>query len=396
MAENKRDYYEVLGVSKDASADEIKKAYRKSAKKYHPDLNPGDKEAEAKFKEANEAYEVLSDEQKKARYDKYGHAGVDPNFGAGGAGGFGGFDFGDGMDLGDILGSMFGFGGDSFGFGGSRRQQNPNAPRKGSTITANVTISFEEAAKGCKKTIYITRIDTCSECGGSGCAKGTTPDTCTACGGRGQVTVQQRTPFGVMSSTKQCPTCGGKGKIIKTPCQKCRGTGFESKPATVEVNIPAGIDDRQALNVSGGGNKGVNGGPNGDLRLNINVRPHPFFERDGFDVWCNFTVTYAQAALGDTVYVPTLDGKVKYDLPAGTQPGEVFRFKNRGIQQLGGRGRGNQFVKIVVDVPKNLSGKQKDMLREFDKTLTDKPKNNVDDGTTVGEEKKGFFDKFKL
>lgn len=396
MAENKRDYYEVLGVSKEASQDEIKKAYRKSAKQYHPDLNPGDKEAEAKFKEANEAYEVLSDEQKKARYDRYGHAGVDPNFGAGGGGGFGGFDFGDGMDLGDILGSMFGFGGEGFGFGGSRRQQNPNAPRKGSTITANVTISFEEAAKGCKKTLNITRVDTCSECGGNGCAKGSQPETCSACGGRGQVTVQQRTPFGMMSSTKQCPTCGGKGKIIKNPCQKCRGTGFESKPAKVEVNIPAGIDDRQALNVAGGGNKGANGGPNGDLRVNVNVRPHPFFERDGFDVWCNFNVTYAQAALGDTVYVPTLDGKVKYDLPSGTQPGAVFRFKNRGIQQLGGRGRGSQFVKIVVDVPTNLTSKQKELLKEFDKSLTNKPKNNVDDGTTVGEEKKGFFDKFKL
>ncbi|MGN0468052.1 MAG: molecular chaperone DnaJ [Acutalibacteraceae bacterium] len=391
MAENKRDYYEVLGVSKDASADEIKKAYRQCAKKYHPDLNPGDKEAEAKFKEANEAYEVLSDEQKKARYDKYGHAGVDPNFGAGGgAGGFGGFDFGDAFDLGDLFGSFFG-GGFSNG-----RQQNPNAPRKGSTVQASVTLSFEEAAKGCKKTIKINRIDTCSECGGTGCAKGTSPETCQQCGGRGQVTQQQRTPFGVMSSTKQCPSCGGRGKIIKNPCPKCRGTGFESKPATVEVNIPAGIDDRQALNVSGAGNKGVNGGPTGDLRVNVNVRPHPFFERDGFDVWCDFTVTYAQAALGDTVFIPTLDGKVKYELPAGTQPGEVFRFKNRGIQQLGGRGRGNQFVRIVVEVPKNLTSKQKELLKEFDKTLTNKPKNNVDDGKTVGEEKRGFFDKFKL
>lgn len=392
MAENKRDYYEVLGVSKTASADEIKKAYRQCAKKYHPDLNPGDKEAETKFKEANEAYEVLSDEQKKARYDQYGHAGVDPNFGAGG-GGFGGFDFGDGMDLGDILGSMFGgFG----GFGAGRRQQNPNAPRKGSTVTVNVTISFEEAAKGCKKTVNITRVDSCSECGGSGCKKGTHAETCSQCGGRGQIQQQQRTAFGMMSTSKPCPSCGGKGKIIKEPCGKCHGTGFESKPATVEINIPAGIDDMQALSVGGAGNKGANGGPNGDLRVNINVRPHPFFERDGYDVWCNFSVTYAQAALGDTVYIPTLDGKVKYDLPAGTQPGEVFRFKGRGIQSLGGRGRGNQFVKIVVEVPKNLSSKQKELLREFDKTLTNKPKNNVDDGTTVGEEKKGFFNKFKL
>lgn len=385
---DKRDYYEVLGVSKTASADEIKKAYRQCAKKYHPDLNPGDKEAETKFKEANEAYEVLSDEQKKARYDQYGHAGVDPNFGAGG-GGFGGFDFGD-IDLGDIFGSFFGG-----GFGGGRQRQNPNAPRKGSTVQASVTLSFEEAAKGCKKTVNINRVDVCSQCGGNGCAKGSQPETCSACGGRGQVTVQQRTPFGVMSSTKQCPTCGGKGKIIKNPCSKCRGTGFETKSATADVTIPAGIDDRQALNVRGMGNKGINGGENGDLRVVVNVRPHPFFERDGFDVWCDFAVTYAQAALGDTVYIPTLDGKVKYDLPAGTQPGEVFRFRNRGIQQLGGRGRGNQFVKIVVDVPKNLTSKQKELLREFDKTLENKPKNNVDDGT-ASEEKKSFFDKFKL
>ncbi len=387
---DKRDYYEVLGVSKTASADEIKKAYRQCAKKYHPDLNPGDKEAEQKFKEANEAYEVLSDEQKKARYDQYGHAGVDPNFGAGGGGGFGGFDFGDGFDLGDIFGSFFGGGG---GFG--RQRQDPNAPRKGSTVQARVTLSFEEAAKGCKKTIKINRVDTCSECHGNGCAKGTSPETCQACSGRGTVNVQQRTPFGVMSSTKQCPTCGGKGKIIKNPCSKCRGTGFESKPASVDVTIPAGIDDRQALNVRGMGNQGINGGEMGDLRVIVNVRPHPFFERDGFDVWCEFTVTYAQATLGDTVYIPTLDGKVKYDLPAGTQPGEVFRFRNRGIQQLGGRGRGNQFVKIIVDVPKNLNAKQKELLKAFDNSLEHKPKNNVDDGTTVHEEKKGFFDKFK-
>ena len=390
MAE-KRDYYEVLGVSKNASDDEIKKAYRKVAKQYHPDLNPGDKNAEEKFKEANEAYEVLSDSEKKARYDQYGHAGVDPNFGAGGGGNpFGGFGgFGDAFDLGDLFGNLFG------GFGGGR-QQNPNAPRKGSTVTANVTISFEEAAKGCKKTVRINRVDTCSVCGGTGCQKGTSAETCKTCGGRGTVNVQQRTPFGVMSTTKQCSDCGGRGKTIKNPCNHCHGSGFETKAATVEVDIPAGIDDRQALNVRGGGNKGLNGGPTGDLRVNINVRPHPFFERDGFDVWCDFTVTYAQAALGDTLFVPTLDGKVKYELPAGTQPGEVFRFRGRGIAQLGGRGRGDQFVRIIVDVPKNLNAKQKELLKQFNDSLPNKPKNNVDDGKTVGEEKRGFFDKFKL
>ena len=393
MAENKRDYYEVLGVSKGASDDEIKKAYRKMAKQYHPDLNPGDATAEAKFKEANEAYEVLSDSDKKARYDQYGHAGVDPNFGAGGfGGGFGGF--GDAFDLGDILGSMFG--GGFGGFGGGGRQQNPNAPRKGATLQTTVTISFEEAAKGCKKTVNVVRDEVCTECGGNGCSKGTSPETCPSGGGRGQVNVQQRTPFGVMSTSRQCTDCGGKGKKIKNPCSKCRGTGFERKRQTAEIDIPAGIDDRQTLNVRGGGNPGVNGGPKGDLRVNVNVRPHPFFERDGFDVWCEVAVTYAQAALGDTLYIPTLDGKVKYDLPAGTQPGEVFRFRNRGIQQLQSRGKGDQFVKIVVEVPKNLSNKQKDLLREFDNTLENKPKNNIPDGNVVGEEKKkSFFDKFK-
>lgn len=387
MAENKRDYYEVLGVSKSASADEIKKAYRQCAKKYHPDLNPGDKTAEKKFKEANEAYEVLSDEQKKARYDQYGHAGVDPNFGAGG-GGFGGFED---FDLGDIFGSFFGGG----GFGGAQRS-NPNAPRKGTPVQTSVTISFEEAAKGCKKKVSFTRVETCSGCGGSGCASGTSAETCKTCGGRGQVNQQQRTPFGVMNTTKRCPACGGKGKTIKTPCKKCRGTGFEGKRTELEVNIPAGIDDRQTLSVRGAGNMGENGGPAGDLRVNVNVRPHPFFTREGFDVYCDFTVTFAQAALGDTVYIPTLDGKVKYELPAGTQPGTVFPFRNRGIQQLGGRNRGSQYVRIVVDVPKNLSQQQKNMLREFNDSLTGKPKNNVDDGHTVGEEKKSFFDKFKL
>lgn len=387
MAENKRDYYEVLGVDKNASADDIKKAYRKCAKKYHPDLNPGDKEAEAKFKEANEAYEVLSDEQKKARYDKYGHAGVDPNFGAGGAGGFDFGGFGGFSDLGDIFGDLF-------GFGGSSRRANPNAPRKGSAVQTSVTLSFEEAAKGCKKTLKINRIDTCRECGGTGCAKGSTPETCQTCGGRGQVTQQQRTPFGVMSSTKACPTCGGKGKVIKNPCSKCRGTGFETKAETVEINVPAGIDEGQILTVRGGGNKGVNGGENGDLRVDVYIRPHPFFEREGYDVHCDFAVTYAQAALGDTVYIPTLDGKVKYDLPAGSQPGQVFRFKGRGIQKIGGRGRGDQFVRITVSVPTNLNSKQKELLKEFDSTLTDKPKNNIDDGKAVGEEKKKPFGSF--
>lgn len=391
MAE-KRDYYEVLGVSKTASDDEIKKAYRKLAKKYHPDLNPGDKTAEEKFKEANEAYEVLSDEGKRQRYDRFGHAGVDPNYGAGagGAGGFGGFGgFGDAMefDLGDILGGMFG------GFGSSRRS-NPNAPRRGSDIQVTATISFEEAAKGCKRTVDVQRIDVCDKCGGSGAAPGTHPETCRNCNGTGQVTVQQRTPIGVMSTSKTCPTCGGKGKTIPNPCQKCKGSGFMPTKSTEEVNIPAGIDDGQSMQISGRGNKGSNGGSSGNLIVRVRVRPHPFFTRDGFDVWLDETVTFAQAALGDTLYIPTLDGKVKFELPAGTQPGEVFRLRGRGIQRINQRSKGDQFVKIVVDVPKTLTREQKDLLRRFDDGLPDKPRNNVNDGS-ASDDKKNFFDRMK-
>ncbi|MBR6531153.1 MAG: molecular chaperone DnaJ [Clostridia bacterium] len=384
MADNKRDYYEVLGVEKSASADEIKKAYRKKAKQYHPDLNPGDKEAEAKFKEANEAYEVLSDDQKKARYDQFGHAGVDPNYGAGAGGGFGGGfgGFGDDIDLGDIFSSFFGGGG---GFGGGGRRANPNAPRRGEDLQSTVTISFEEAAKGCKRKVDVNRVDVCSECNGTGAQKGTSPTTCPECHGSGQVMAQQRTPFGVIQTQRACTRCGGKGKIIETPCQKCRGRGRVSKHSTLEVNIPAGIDDRQILNVRGEGNKGINGGPAGDLHVNVNVRPHPFFERDGFNVWCDVHVTFVQAALGDTLMVPTLDGKVKYDIPAGTQPGAVYVLKGKGIQNIHTKVRGNQLVRIIVDVPTKLNAEQKDALLKFNETMGgNKP--DMDD-------KKGFFGK---
>ncbi len=370
MAE-KRDYYEILGVSKTATEDEIKKAYRKRAKEYHPDLNPGDKSAEGKFKEANEAYEVLSDTDKKSRYDQFGHKGVDPNFGAGGPGGGfggGGMDF----DLGDIFGNIFGGGGGGFsGFGGGR-QANPNAPRKGEDVQARVTVSFEEAAKGCKRTIDVTKIEVCPECQGSGAEKGTTPKTCPECNGKGQVNAQQRTPFGVISTSKACPKCGGRGKVVEKPCAKCHGGGRVSKNSKIEVNIPAGIDDRQVLNVRGEGNFGVNGGPPGDLHVAVFVRPHPFFERDGYNVWCDFTVNYAQVVLGASLKVPTLDGKVKFELPAGTKPGEVFSLKSRGIQVLNGRGRGDQLIRIMVDVPKDLNQNQKDLLKQFQASLGSK------------------------
>ena len=384
MAKNKRDYYEVLGVQKGATEDEIKKAYRKKAKQYHPDLNPGNAEAEAKFKEVNEAYEVLSDSDKRARYDEYGHAGVDPNFGAGGAGGFNGAGFGF-DDLGDIFSSFFGG-----GFGGGR-QANPNAPRRGEDIQARVTISFEEAAKGCKRTIEVTRVDTCPDCHGSGAKAGTSPKTCPDCGGRGFVNVQQRTAFGVISTQKSCPKCGGRGRVIDDPCQKCRGSGRVSKRTSVEVNIPAGIDDRQIFNVSGAGNSGVNGGPKGDLKVAVFVRPHPFFERDGYNVWLEQHVSFTQAALGDNLRIPTLDGDVKFDLPAGTQSGTVFNLKGRGIQNVNGRGKGDQLVRIIVDTPKNLTPRQKELLQELEKEL------GVKRGAPVGSssKKSSFFDKFK-
>lgn len=384
---DKRDYYEVLGVSKGASDDEIKKAYRKKAKQYHPDLNPGDAEAEAKFKEANEAYEILSDSQKKARYDQFGHAGVDPNYGAGGGGAYGGgfggggFDFG---DLGDIFGSFFGG-----GFGGGGRQANPNAPQKGETVQTRVTISFEEAAKGCKRTVDINRVDSCPDCHGTGASAGSSPKTCSDCQGRGYVNVQQRTPFGVISSQKSCPKCQGKGKVVENPCQKCHGNGRINKKVSVDVNIPAGIDDRQIFVVSGAGNAGVNGGPQGDLKVAVFVRPHAYFERDGYNVWLEQHISFTQAALGDSIRIPTLDGDVKFDLPAGTQSEAVFSLKGKGIQVLNGRGRGDQLVRIVVDTPKNLTQKQRDLLMELEKEL------GVKRGAPASNGKEGFFDKFK-
>ena len=382
---DKRDYYEVLGIAKGATEDEIKKAYRAMAKKYHPDLNPGDKDAEAKFKECNEAYEVLSDPEKKARYDQYGHAGVDPNFGAGG--GFGGFGFDGGFDMGDIFSSFFGGGFGGFG-GGSR---NPNAPQRGSDIQTNITISFEEAAKGCKRTVDIQRIEVCSECSGTGAAKGTQTQTCPDCNGRGQVTTQRRTPFGTVQTQSSCPRCGGKGTIIPTPCPKCKGTGRVRRPAKVEVNIPAGIDDRQALNIRSQGNKGVNGGPAGDLRVGINVRSHPHFTRDGFNVWHEISISYAQAALGSEVIVPTIDGDVKYTIPAGTQPGTVFKLRDRGIPVLNGRGRGDQLVRVNVEVPKRLTERQKELLKAFDSDLN--PGSNAGSGSA--DKGGGIFGKKK-
>lgn len=378
MAEQKRDYYEVLGIQKGASEDEIKKAYRRMAKEYHPDLHPGDKEAEARFKEVGEAYEVLSDSQKKARYDQYGHAGVDPNFGAGGggwggAGSWGGVD----IDLGDIFSSFFG--------GGGGRRANPNAPRQGSDVSASVIISFEEAAKGCQKQVDVRVVKPCTDCGGSGAAKGTSASTCPQCHGTGQETRQQRTPFGVMQTQTTCSRCGGKGKIIETPCRTCNGAGQVRVAEKVGINIPAGIDDGQILTVRGKGNAGVNGGPSGDLEVQVSVRPHPIFERRGYDLFCDLPLTFAQLALGADIQIPTLDGKHEYTLKEGTQPDDIIRLKGKGIPYVNGRGKGDLIARVTVEVPQNLNSKQKDLLRQFDEAL----------GNKNYQKRERFFDKLK-
>ena len=378
MAEQKRDYYEVLGVSRGASEDEIKKAYKKMARKYHPDLNPGDKTAEEKFKEVNEAYEVLSDADKKARYDQYGHAGIDPNFGAGGfGGGFdGSFDFG---DLGDIFGSFFGG-----GFGGGRRT-NPNAPQRGESIRMSIAISFEEAAFGCEKAVTVERYETCDTCHGNGCAPGTSPEVCPDCHGTGTVQVRRQTPMGVFATSSPCPKCGGKGRIIHQPCKDCRGSGMVRKKKTIQASIPAGIDNGQTISIRGQGNAGKNGGPAGDLLITITVRPHELFRREGTSVLCEAPITFTQAVLGAELEIPTIDGKVKYTLPEGTQSGTTFRLKGKGIPSINGRGRGDQYVTVYIETPKNLNKEQKEALKKFAETM----------GESNYEEQKKFFKKFK-
>ena len=383
MAE-KRDYYEVLGIGKNATDAEIKSAYRKLAKKYHPDLNPGNKEAEEKFKEVNEANDVLSDPQKRQRYDQFGFAGVDPNYAAangGGAGGFGG-GFG-GVDLGDIFGDIFGggFGGGFSGFGGGSSTRTANAPRKGHDIQASVILTFEEAAHGCSKKITINRQDTCPDCGGTGAAKGTSPETCPDCGGRGYVVTQQRTPFGVMQSQQPCSHCGGRGTIIRNPCKTCRGTGKTAARKSLEINIPAGIDDDQNIALRGQGDAGSNGGPAGDVIVHVTVKADPMFERDGYDVTIHVPITFSQAVLGDDVEVPTVDGRIVQHIPEGTQSGTKFRLRGQGIQYLNGRGRGDQYVIVDVEIPKTVTRAQREALKAFEDSMKE---DNY-------EKRKGFF-----
>ena len=380
MADNKRDFYEVLGVEKGASADEIKRAYRKKAMQFHPDRNPDDPTAEAKFKEVGEAYEVLSDDDKRSRYDQYGHAGVDPNFNAGGygGGGFGGGFSGFG-DFGDIFSDFFGGGGG--GFGGGR--SSANAPRRGENISARIEVTFEEAAFGTEKEVSAPRIENCATCAGTGSADGAV-ETCDRCRGTGQVRTTQNFMGMTMQSTAACPQCNGKGKVIKTPCNTCKGKGKVRRNHKVTVKVPAGVDHEQIVPVRGEGNVGYNGGPAGDLMVEINIKRHKIFERDGMNVWCEMPISFTQAALGAEIIVPTLDGKVKYNIPEGTQTGTVFRLREKGIPDVYNRTRrGDQLVRVVVETPTKLNKEQKELLRQLDESLGETPK------------RKKFFDAVK-
>ncbi len=375
MAE-KRDYYEVLGVKKEATQDEIKKAYRSLAKKYHPDMNPGDAEAEAKFKEANEAYAVLSDEEQRSKYDQFGHAAFDP---ASGGSGFSGFD--GGFDFSDLFSSFFG--------GGRSSSANRNAPKRGDDILTRITIDFEEAAFGCKKEISFAKIEKCPDCDATGAAKGTKPETCPNCRGRGTVTVQQQTIFGYTQTQKSCQNCRGTGKIVKTPCSNCNGKGFVKINKRLDVNIPAGIDSMQNMVLRNQGSAGKNGGPSGDLLIEVRVRPHGFFTREGNDLYCEIPISFAEAALGADIKIPLLGGKYeKLSIPDGTQSGKTFTIKGKGIQDINSPKRqGNVYVTVNVETPKGLSGEQKKLLKSFEESF--KKKNG-----TGESERENVFKKF--
>lgn len=359
---DKRDYYEVLGLKKGATEAEIKSAFRKKAMEFHPDRNPGDKEAEEKFKEVNEAYSVLSDSQKKDKYDRFGFAGVDPNagFGGGAGGGFSGFG---GFE--DIFGDLFGG-----AFGGGFSQAKRNGPRKGQDLQKQVEITFEEAAFGVKKQIQLNKYVACDDCGGSGAEKGSEKTTCPNCNGSGQVRSVQNTPFGQFASSHSCDRCGGTGQIIEKPCPSCHGAGKVRKTITIAVDIPAGVDDDSVITVRGQGEPGSNGGPSGDLYLVMAVKPHKLFKRKGSDLWLDMPITFTQAALGADIIVPTLTEKVSYKIPAGTQPETVFRLKGKGIKNLRSGRMGDLYVKVGLEVPTKLTSKQKQMIENFGESLT--------------------------
>lgn len=364
MAE-KRDYYEVLGIDKSASSDEIKKAFKKLAKQYHPDLNPGDANAEQMFKDVNEAYSVLSDPDKKAKYDQFGHAGVDPSYG-GGAGGYSNVDFSDFGDLGDIFGSFFGGG---VGGGSSRRSN----VIPGEDISTTVEIDFKDAVFGCTRKVSFVRNATCPDCNGSGAAAGTEPKVCSGCKGTGRVRTTTQTMFGAMQTERTCSVCGGSGKVITSPCKSCSGSGRKRTPSEEEVKIPAGINSNQIICIRGKGSAGKNGGLSGSLNVKVSVKPHPLFERRDFDLYIDIPITFVQACLGCTIDIPTIDGDpIKYKLPEGLQSHSQFNFKGKGVPVLNGKGRGDMIVKIIVETPKNLTSKQKELLSQFDENNSSK------------------------
>ncbi|MCL1832705.1 MAG: molecular chaperone DnaJ [Oscillospiraceae bacterium] len=381
---NKKDYYETLGLKKGASDDEIKKAFRQQAKKYHPDLNPDNPDAETKFKEVNEANEVLSDPQKRQKYDAYGHAGVDSSYGGGsGFGGYSGFGSGFGggsvnIDLNDIFDNLFG------GSGG-RSHSSAGGARPGADITLKLDISFMEACKGVSHEVEVNRQEPCDTCKGTGAKPGTSPVTCQKCGGEGRVRVMKRTMFGMAQSVETCDACRGKGKTIETPCPTCSGQGRILKKKKITVNVPAGIDHGQTLCIRGEGHIGIGGGGRGDLNANISVRRDPVFRREGFDILCEVPLTYSQAALGAELDVPTIDGVVKLTVPEGTQPGTVFRLRGKGVQLLKREGRGDEKLTVVVEIPKSLNKQQKELLRQVDEALT--VKNFA--------KREGFFEKLR-
>ena len=391
MAETKRDYYEVLGVSKDADEAAIKKAYRALAKKYHPDMNPGDKEAEKKFKEASEAYAVLSDAEKRRQYDQYGHAAFEG--GAGGAGGFGGFDF-SGADFSDIFGDIFG---DLFG--GSRRGgRGGNGPMKGASIRKSIRITFEEAVFGCEKELDLILKDPCEDCNGTGAKPGTSPETCPKCGGRGQVVYTSQSFFGTVQNVQTCPTCGGSGKVIKEKCSKCAGTGYTSSRKKIKVSIPAGIDNGQSVRIRDKGEPGVNGGPRGDLLVEVNVSHHPVFQRQDVHIFSTVPISFAVAALGGDIRIKTVDGDVIYTVRPGTKTDTKVRLKGKGVPSLRNpQVRGDHYVTLVIQTPERLSAEAKEVLRKFDELTgnTLHQNDNPDENKGEKKKKKGFMDKMK-
>ena len=389
MAESKRDYYEVLGVSRNATDAEIKKAYRTLAKKYHPDMNPGDKEAEKKFKEASEAYAVLSDSEKRRQYDQFGHAAFEG--GAGGAGGFGGFDF-SGADFSDIFGDIFG---DLFGGGGARRGRG-SGPMKGANIRKSIRITFEEAVFGCEKELDLVLKDPCSSCNGTGAKPGTSPETCPKCGGKGQVVYTSQSFFGTVQNVQTCPNCGGSGKIIKEKCPDCAGTGYTSSRKKIKVTIPAGIDNGQSVRIRDKGEPGMNGGPRGDLLVEVNVSHHPIFQRQDVHIFSTVPISFAVAALGGDVRIPTVDGDVIYTVKPGTKTDTKVRLKGKGVPSLrNSQVRGDHYVTLVIQTPEHLSAEATEALRQFDALSGNTLNQTPEELENHKKKKKGFMDKVK-